>query len=65
MWGARDKVVWNAHRIYGLVQWPYLASNWKQETRYLGPQGPLTFSKVPYQRPGVVWQLLKRAGWVG
>ena len=26
---ARDRLVWNAHRVYGPTRYPHLAANWK------------------------------------
>lgn len=28
--GGKDKIVYNAHRVYGDRRWPYVSSNWKK-----------------------------------
>jgi len=37
-----DKLVWNAHRVYGLIRYPLLTANWLPVAAYL-PAGKLSF----------------------
>ena len=42
-----DAIVWNAHRLYGVLQYSHLAANWKQEWRAdSGGQRVHVFSKA-------------------
>ena len=29
-YGKKDTIEWNAHRVYGPIMWPFLATNWNQ-----------------------------------
>lgn len=47
--GGNDALEFNAHRVYGSIRWPYLASNWQQI--YKEPEGEQqvhVFLKLPH-----------------
>ena len=46
-WG-KERLVWNGHRVYGAVRYPFLTQNYKQHSRGKGSQRVHTFTKLPH-----------------
>jgi len=43
---GRERVRWNADRIYGKVMYPHLVANWHQKSAHCGQQRVYTFQKA-------------------